>query len=145
MRYCVVWLPVRSYLQVFLSLYRTNRKISKVCLQIIFVCRLETGLLAWVRKITVGKCLFRSRTGLLFLFLSAETLQSDPFSCVVMFSSMRTHNWGSSIRNFVSIFITAAFLCAFWYTAISRRFVLDNYMFLRSLIIEPNWTDIMPE
>ena len=37
------------------------------------------------------------------------------------------------------------FLCAFWYTAISRRFVLDNYMFLRLLIIEPNWTDIMPE
>ena len=73
MRYCVVWLRVRSYLQVFLSLYRTNRKISKVCLQIIFVCRLETGLLAWVRKITVGKCLFQSRTGLLFLFLSAET------------------------------------------------------------------------
>ena len=36
----------------FSKLYRAKRKISKVCLQIIFVCRSETGLLAWVRKIT---------------------------------------------------------------------------------------------
>ena len=67
------WSPVRSYLQVFLSLYRVNREISKVCLQIVFVCGSETGFPAWVRKIHVGKCLFQSRTGLLILFLSSAT------------------------------------------------------------------------
>ena len=39
----------RRNLQVFLSLYRANRVISKVCLHISFVCGLETDLLAWVR------------------------------------------------------------------------------------------------
>ena len=51
-RYCLFWSPVRRYLQVFLSLYRANREISKVCLQIIFGYRSETGLLAWVREHT---------------------------------------------------------------------------------------------
>ena len=51
-RYCVFWPPVRRNLQVFLSLYRANRVIGKVCLQIIFVCGSETGLLVWVRKNT---------------------------------------------------------------------------------------------
>ena len=60
-RYCVFWSPARRYLQVFLSLYRANREISKVCLQIVF---------GYV-KIRVGKC--KSRTGLLILFLSAAT------------------------------------------------------------------------
>ena len=44
--------PVKRYLQVFLSLYRVNREISKFCSQIIFVCGSETGFLAWVRKNT---------------------------------------------------------------------------------------------
>ena len=57
----VFWSPARRYLQVFLSLYRANREISKVCLQIVF---------GYV-KIRVGKC--KSRTGLLILFLSAAT------------------------------------------------------------------------
>ena len=57
------WSPVRGYLQVFQSLYRANREISKVCLQIIFGYRSETGLLAWVREHTLGKCLFQNRTG----------------------------------------------------------------------------------
>ena len=35
--------------------YRENREISKVCLQIIFVCGSETGFLAWVRKNTRGQ------------------------------------------------------------------------------------------
>ena len=60
-RYCVFWSPASGYLQVFLSLYRANREISKVCLQIVF---------GYV-KIRVGKC--KSRTGLLILFLSAAT------------------------------------------------------------------------
>ena len=51
-RYRVFWSPVRRNLQVFLSLYRANREISKVCLQIIFVCGSESGLLAWLRKNT---------------------------------------------------------------------------------------------
>ena len=51
-RYCVFWSPARSYLQVFLSLYRANREISKVCLQIIFGYQSKTGLLAWVRENT---------------------------------------------------------------------------------------------
>jgi len=73
MLYCVFSSPIRSYLQVFLSLCKVNREFSKVCLQIIFVCGSETGSLAWGRKIHVGKCLFQSRTGLLILFLSAAT------------------------------------------------------------------------
>ena len=36
----------------YLSLYRANREVSKVSLQIIFVCRSETGLLALVCKDT---------------------------------------------------------------------------------------------
>ena len=48
-RFFVFWSPVMRYLQVFLSLCRANRKISMVCLQIIFGYRSETGLLAWVR------------------------------------------------------------------------------------------------
>ena len=51
-RFFVFWSPVRRYLQVFLSLYRANRKIGMVCLQIIFGYRSETGLLAWVRENT---------------------------------------------------------------------------------------------
>ena len=50
--YDVFWSPVRRYLLVFLSLYRANREISKVCLQIIFGDRSETGLLAWVHENT---------------------------------------------------------------------------------------------
>ena len=46
------WSPARRYLQVFLSLYRANREISKVCLQIISGYRSETGLLAWVHENT---------------------------------------------------------------------------------------------
>ena len=34
------------------SLYRANREISKVCLQIICVCGLETGFLEWEHKNT---------------------------------------------------------------------------------------------
>ena len=37
-------------MQVFISLYRANREISKVGLQIIFGYRPETSLLAWVRE-----------------------------------------------------------------------------------------------
>ena len=51
-RYWVFWSPVRGNLHVFLSLDSANRVISKVCLQIIFVCESETGLQAWVRKNT---------------------------------------------------------------------------------------------
>ena len=36
----------------YLSLYRANREVTKVSLQIIFVCRSETGLLALVCKKT---------------------------------------------------------------------------------------------
>ena len=67
-RYWLFWSLVRGNFQVLLSLYSANRVISKVCLQIIFVCGSETGLQAWVRKIHVGKYLFQSRTGLLILF-----------------------------------------------------------------------------
>ena len=45
--YCVLWSPVRSCLQVFLSLYRVNREISKV------FCGSETGFLAWK---TISHC-----------------------------------------------------------------------------------------
>ena len=51
-RYCVFCSPVRRYLQVFLSLYSANRENSKVCLQISFGYRSETGFLAWVRENT---------------------------------------------------------------------------------------------
>ena len=36
----------------FTPVYRANREISKVCLQIIFGYRSETGLLAWIRENT---------------------------------------------------------------------------------------------
>ena len=73
-RYCAFWSPVRRYSQVFLSLYRANREISKVCLQIIFGYRSERLVCqrGYV-KIRVGKCLFQSRAGLLILFLSSAT------------------------------------------------------------------------
>ena len=51
-RHSVFWSPVRRYLQVFLNSCRANREISKVCLQIIFGYRSETGLLTWVRENT---------------------------------------------------------------------------------------------
>ena len=43
-----------TFLGVILSLSRENREISKVCLQISFGYRSETGLLAWVRENTRG-------------------------------------------------------------------------------------------
>ena len=43
-----------TFLGVILSLYRENREISKVCLQISFGYRSGTGLLAWVRENTRG-------------------------------------------------------------------------------------------
>ena len=51
-RYYVFRSPVRRYLQLFLSLYRASREITKVCLQIIFGYGSETSLLAWVRENT---------------------------------------------------------------------------------------------
>ena len=41
-------------MQVFLSLYSVNREIIKVCLQIIFVCGSETGLLGMLLKRGTG-------------------------------------------------------------------------------------------
>ena len=47
MQYCVFWSQGKALLA---GISRANRDISKVCLQIIFVYGLETGLLALVRK-----------------------------------------------------------------------------------------------